>query len=123
MRLSVTKVINDIMHARLVELFKEGAFPKVQYKEEVQANGFKWKSYSMFDFSFVWGTFAKVIDKKMKVSLDPELGVFTRKRSKAFLDEVTKLCAGVGELDVLMSDERFKTWMDDVMAVATAGAD
>ena len=108
MRLSITNAVLDVLRKRFENMMlNEGAFPDVNFGK---GNGFK--SYNMIEYSTTWATFAKVVDELIKEKLDPELGTFTRKRSKAFVSELTDIVNGVTEMDVINSRERFKTWVD-----------
>ena len=60
----------------------------------------------------------KVIDERMKVPLDTKLGVFTRKRSAPFLNDVFCLIDKVTEEDVNNCPGRFHSFADDVRAEA-----
>ena len=115
MRLKVTKAISDVGDKAFSKLLLNGAFPEVRYSETVSKDGFKWKSYSMFEFSNRWSKFMKILDTWMKQEkLDEELGVFSRKRSADFLDKVAKLANEITEEDVKNQVLRFHTWCDDL---------
>lgn len=78
----------------------------------------RFTSYSMFEYSDLWARFAKVLDEKMKVELDPNLGVFTRKHSKAFLEKVQNLVCSIEEKDISNHPERFRSFADAVRGYA-----
>jgi len=108
MRLSITNAVLDVLRKRFENMMlNEGAFPDVNFGK---GNGFK--SYNMIEYSTTWATFAKVVDELIKVSFDPKLGVYTRKRSSVFLKNLETLVGTVTEMDVINSRERFKTWVD-----------
>ena len=119
MRVSITKAIDSIMSKHFREMLLAGAFPKIDYHvTEIGSENAIVKSYNLFEYSNTWATYAKVIDKKMKESLDPRLGVFTRKHSGAFLDDVKKIVNTVTEAEVLSHNERFRSFADAVLAEA-----
>ena len=109
MKLHLIKAIDNIADNRFKEMLKEGAFPQVKYKD----NGM-FKSFSLFEYCDIWGKFTKILDEKMKQELDPRLGIFTRKHSATFLEEVKKLADDIVEADIIGQDEHFSTLADYV---------
>lgn len=110
MKIRILNVIQGIIDSHFKSLLLAGAFPKCQYKEEQG-----WRSYSMFEYSNTYARLAKLVDAKMKKELDPELGVFTRKHSKAFLAQVEELVKDITEAEVEGHPERFHTFADSVL--------
>jgi hypothetical protein len=123
MRLSVIKAIHDIADKKFKEMLIAGFFPKVRYEETVTKNEdgteHKWHSYSLFEYSEVWTTFTKFLDEQMKKSLDPKLGIFTRKHSASFLAKVQKIVDGITVENVENQTTRFHGFGDSVMEYAT----
>lgn len=113
MRLSITSAINNITTKHFESMMLEGAFPEVKFHVED-----RWKSYSMFEYANTYARFMKLLDAKMKISLDPHLGVFTRKYSKSFLAKVQDLMNEITERDVLIYESRFRSFADAVMEEA-----
>jgi len=118
MILRVITVVNGIAKKRYTEMLRNGAFPEVRYEEAISEDGFKSHSYSLFEYSDVWATFMKVLDAKIKEELNDELGIFTRKHSKAFLAKIEKFCAGITESEVAGYNDRFHNFADDVRGYA-----
>ena len=108
MRLSITNAVRDVLKNRFHFMLENGSFPEVKYESY---NG--GHSYYMMEYSTFWATFAKVVDGYIKANhLDCELGVFSRKRSAKFLDNLKALVEGISEEMVRNNSDRFKTWMD-----------
>jgi len=112
MILRVIKAVNSIAKERYTEMLKNGAFPEVNYREEISATGNKSHSYHLFEYSDVWATLMKVLDVKIKEELGDELGIFTRKHSKAFLAKIEKFCADITESEVARHNDRFDNFAD-----------
>ncbi len=117
MMLRVIKAINEIGNKYFEKMLIEGKFPEVHYST---ANGFR--SYYLFEYSDLWATFMKVLDKRMKEEgLDERLGVFTRKHSKSFLEQVGNIASLITEEDVRGSSSRFRSFADGVRDYAMEG--
>ena len=115
MMLSVTKAINKIGENAFHALLLNGAFPEVKFSISDSSSGFKWKSYSLYEYSSRWSKFMKILDTWMKQEkLDERLGVFTRKHSADFLEKVGKLANDITEEDVQNQVLRFHTWVDSM---------
>lgn len=103
----ITKAIVKVLETRFHELLAEPEFAKVNYHKDG-----KWVSYNMVEYSVAWGTFAAVADKKVKESIDEELGIFTRKHSAKVLDELKAIVDSITAADVVASPQRFRSWFD-----------
>jgi hypothetical protein len=110
MKLRIINAINEILDNRFKTLLRSGAFPDVKWSEEGM-----WKSYSLFEYSNTYARFAKLVDQKMKVELDPQLGVFTRKHSAPFLASVQAIVDKIGEAEITINPERFRSFADAVI--------
>jgi len=107
MKLSVTNAIDKIADKYFEKLLLEGAFPEVKFSK---TNG--WKQYSLIPYCDTWGKFAKVLDRKMKETIDPELGLYTRKHSAKVLVEVDRLASEITEDDVIFQGKGLRTFAD-----------
>lgn len=115
MRLSITNAIHKVGRKAFHSLLETGAFPEVEYSKTVNAEGITWESYSMFAYSDAWATFMKILDTWMKQeNLDKRLGVFTRKHSAKFLEDVTRLANEITVEDMKDQHVRFHTWCDEL---------
>jgi hypothetical protein len=106
--LRVTKAVHDVMSARFEEMLLAGAFPQVKYSN---SGGFR--SYSLFEYSNVWATYAKVIDEVIKHDMQDTYGIFSRKRNAKFLTYLKRICAEVTEKQVNDTFIRFKSFADN----------
>ena len=110
MRLTITKVIDNIGRKAFHAILLAGSFPEVKFEK----NGM-FTSYHMFAYSEKWATFMKVLDWKIKdAKLDTELGVFSRKRNAKFLEQVEEIANKITEEDIVLQPVRFKTWVDSL---------
>lgn len=109
MRVSILTAIRKIMENHLENLLLVGAFLECRYERTE-----RFVSYSLFEYSDLWARYAKVVDEQMKVELDPVMGVFTRKHSKAFLEEVENLIFTIREEHISNHPERFRSFADRV---------
>lgn len=109
MKLSVTKAVDKIADKYFEKLLLEGAFPEVHFSI---SGGFK--SYHLFEYCDAWGKFAKVLDRKMKETIDPLLGLYTRKHSASVLAEVDKLASQITEDDVIFQGKGIRTFADAI---------
>jgi len=107
MMLKVTKAVHDVLIARFHAMLNSGAFPEVEFHT---SGGFK--SYKLMEYSGKWATFAKVIDRVIKHDMQDGLGIFSRRRSKAFLSYLERIANEVTPAEVLDCNVRFKTWTD-----------
>ena len=114
MMLRVTKAISDIARKHFEGLLDNGAFPKIKWEKSTSGNGFKWKSYSMFDYSDTWATYMKLLDKMIKEQLADSYGIFTRKHSAGFLAQIETVVNSISEQDVYDQNERFRSFADGV---------
>lgn len=114
MRLSITKAIKDILRERFESMLMAGAFPEVHFsKSNPTSDGVRFHSYHMIEYATTWSRFVKTVDEWMKCNhLDEELGVFTRKRSKKFLEDVRSIAWEISEQEVYKTFERFATMFD-----------
>lgn len=113
MWLKITSAVGTVTKKHFEKMLLAGAFPAVNFQK-----GDKFTSYNLFEYSDTHARFMKLLDAKMKINLDPELGVFTRKHSKLFLDKLEKLVSEINETDVLNYHNRFHSFADDVRAEA-----
>lgn len=109
MWLSITKAISSISRDYFDNMLLAGAFPETNF---TKVNG--WKSFSLFEYSDTYARFMKLVDAKMKASLDPELGIFTRKHSAKFLEQFKSLLAEITEDDIRSFESRFRSFADAV---------
>lgn len=114
MLLSITKAVSALTRKHFENLLLAGAFPKINYSRNERG----WISYSMFEYSNTYARFMKLVDERVKVDLDPHLGVFTRKHSKAFLSELEKVLATIGEKEIENHGDRFRSFADAVIEEA-----
>lgn len=115
MRLSITNAIHKVGQKAFHALLETGAFPEVNFSKTKTKDGYALMSYSMFQYSDAWATFMKILDTWMKQEkLDERLGVFTRKHSAKFLEEVTRLANEITVEDMKDQHVRFHTWCDDL---------
>ena len=101
---------HEIAKKKFTDLLLGGAFPKVRYVESPGMYGGKNVSYSMMDYSTVWATFAKVIQKALVESY--EFGLWQNARNKVYLAKVLEVTSGITEQQVNESSDRFKTMFD-----------
>lgn len=113
MMLRVTEAVHGVTLEHFKSMLLSGAFPKVNYKQEGGR-----VSYSMFDYSNTYARMMKLVNEKMEKELDPELGVFTRKRSKKFLEELAKLVSTITPEEVENYGSRYRSFADAVMEEA-----
>jgi hypothetical protein len=109
MMLKVTKAVHDVLIKRFHAMLNAGAFPEVEFS---MAGGFK--SYKLMEYSAKWATFAKVVDAVIKHDMQDGLGIFSRRRSKAFLSYLERIANEVTPAEVLDCNVRFKTWTDSL---------
>jgi hypothetical protein len=107
MSTKITKVISGLLDDAFKALLQRGAFPKVEYKEFPLGS-----SFMLFEYSTTRSYFAHLAHLLIIENLHNPDGVFTRKRNKAFLDDVVALLASITEADVDNHHTRFSTWMD-----------
>lgn len=100
----VRKTLNDRFEDMMIS---EGAFPEVQFKKSVTGC-----SYLMMEYSTLWARFSRTVDNRMKDSGLDLAGVWTRKRSKAFIAKLGELVKEVTEEEVRGTADRFKTMWD-----------
>lgn len=117
--LSVIRAIKDIATKHFESLLDNGAFPKIKWEKSTSGDGFKWKSYSMFDYSDTWATYMKLLDKMIKEQLADSYGIFTRKHSAGFLAQIETVVNSISEQDVYDQNERFRSFADGVREYAT----
>ena len=102
----------DIAKAKFRELLIAGAFPKVGYEESEGSYGGKNISYSMMDYSIVWATFTKVIQKEL-IAKGFEFGLWQNARNSEYICAVEEVVATMTEEKVKESgSERFRTMWD-----------
>lgn len=114
MKLHLTKAVHNVLSEKYESMLENGAFPEVKW-EKVRMPDYTSRSYSMFEYLEFWGRFTKLVDGIVKEHFGDAYGVFTRKRSQAFLDELAKVIEPITENDVRFHKERFRTFMDDVL--------
>ena len=108
MRLRITKAINEVMRNHFEGmLLNAGAFPEINFRKEKN-----WTSYNMIEYSETYARFAKLVDKRLIDAGLDTLGVFTRKHSASFIEELRKIVCSVTEDEVYEHRERFKTIFD-----------
>jgi len=113
MRVHILNVIDKILKQRFENLCANAVtdeFKKVGLKNEGM-----WKSYSLFDYSFLHARFVKHVDKLVKEQTGDTNGVFSRKHNPAFLNKIQDIVDSVGEFDVITEPEKFKTMWDNVL--------
>ena len=120
MMLSVIKAIYTIANKRFESMLLAGSFPEIKYSATETPDGVRMKSYSLFEYSNTWATFMRVLDRRIKETLNDNLGIFSRKHSSTFLADVQTILDKITEVDVLKSDERFRSFADGVMDVVKA---
>lgn len=106
MRLHVIDAIRKPCREKFQTLIENG-FPKVAYSK---TNGFQ--SYNLTEYSLAWARFLKLVDSKMILLVDPQLGVFTRKHSQGALLNLSVILNSITEQDVHNHPERFDTMFD-----------
>ena len=107
MRLRITDAVRKVAEKRFAEMLQAGAFPRVNFSKTPDS-----QSYNLIEYVTVWATYMKVVDKLMKINIDPELGAFTRKRSVAMLKTLETLLQDVTQEQVYACQERFSTMFD-----------
>lgn len=107
MRLRITDAVRKVAEKRFHEMLQAGAFPEVNFVKTPNST-----SYNLIEYATVWATYMKVVDNLMKVSIDPELGAFTRKRSVAMLKTLETMLRDVTQEQVYASEKRFSTMFD-----------
>jgi hypothetical protein len=110
MMLRITNKIYKIADKVFKGMLLTGAFPECHYSK-----GDVFESYSLFEYANTHSKFMKILDKRMKVELDPDLGVFTRKSNKIFLAKVEELAKDITEADMIGTTDRFHTIADSIM--------
>lgn len=107
MRLRITDAVRKVAEKRFHEMLQAGAFPQVNFVKTPDST-----SYNLIEYVTVWATYMKVVDKLMKINIDPELGAFTRKRSVAMLKTLETMLQDVTQEQVYASEKRFSTMFD-----------
>ena len=98
----------EIARESFKDLLRKGAFPKVQYAESDGQYGGKNISYSMIEYSTVWATYAKIVQKNL-VESGFEFGLWTNARNSKYLKAVEEAVKDITEKQVNESSERFQT--------------
>ena len=93
----------EIAQNKFKDMMRNGAFPKVQYKD---GNGFQ--SYSMIEYSTTWARFCKVVQNEL-VAKGIEFGLWQNARNQSYLNTVKEVCDGITEDKVNASEEKFQT--------------
>jgi len=113
MMLRVTKAIQAIANRYFEILLLAGAFPEVKYEV-----GEHFKSFSLFEYSDWNARYMKLLDSRIKAEMKDSLGIFTRKRSEAFLKKIEGMAKIITEADIRRQPDRFHSLADDVRAEA-----
>lgn len=112
MRLHIIEAIKNPCDKKFKSMLGNGSFKEADYKVSVDERGHSWTSYNMIEYSTTWSRFMKWVDDEMKKSIDPELGVFTRKHSKAVLSGLEEILSRITEEAVSNMATRFQTMWD-----------
>jgi hypothetical protein len=115
MKVHILRVINEKITKAFEDLLLTGAFPEVRF-ENGGHHGFK--SYSLFEYSDLHATFTKLVDKRIREQLGDINGVFTRKHSAKFLEQVYAIIDGISVADLKGTKDRFHSFADDLRGYA-----
>ena len=102
---------HGIAKKAFADLLKAGAFPKIEYSESVGMYGGTNTSYSMIEYSTVWATYTKVVQKKL-IEAGFEFGLWQNARNKLYLAAVEEAVKGITETQVNECSDRFRTMWD-----------
>lgn len=112
MILKLTKAVHDVLDKRFKAMLLNGSFPEIKYVK----NDRGFTSFLLFEYSNTWARYSKHVDARIKSEgLDPQLGVFSRKRSADFLKALEAIVNDVTESDVRNQEERFRSFADGVV--------
>jgi hypothetical protein len=118
MKVKILSVIQEILHDKFIKLLSDPLYEKVNYQKN--STGY---SYSLFEYSEAWSQFVKFVNDKMLLLFDDPNGVFTRKRSKAFLSELENLVQPITAKQVVSYNKRYTTMFEKIGTVEVVNLD
>ena len=106
--MNVNKNVSEVVDKYFKAMLKAGHFPEIEYHCTPAGEGnFSSEGYNMMEYVTVRSKFMHLVDEQMKnAGLE---GIWSRKRSKAFVDEVDALVSKVSKEDVEQHVGRFRT--------------